>query len=117
MTDAQAIELIRAIREHSGLWLSSIRDAGTHGADSGFGGFTYYGDTSEFYAANHELLWSLLSDEADSFGYDSVPAFVADFNRSEMANDETGFQCLVTWWALERAGQWLTDRQEMRVNR
>ena len=115
MTDEQAVELLKAIRDHAGLELATIRDAGTHGADSGFGGFTYYGDTSEFYEANHALLWQLLSEDAEEFGYDSVPAFVASFNRADMADDETGFECLVSWYALETAGRWLTDRQEARV--
>ena len=85
MTDDQAVTLIRAIREHAGLELASIRDAGTHGADGGFGGFTYYGDTSEFYSANRSLLWEILAEDASEFGYDSVPAFVASFNRAELA--------------------------------
>jgi hypothetical protein len=114
MSDEQAIQLLRAIREHSSLELDSIRDAAEHGADSGFGGFVYYGDTSEFYAANHELLWAILSDDAAEFGYDSVPAFVASFNRAEMADNETGFECLVAWYALETAGRWLEDRTEAR---
>src|SRR5947199_6939662 len=101
MSDEQAIALVRAIRAHSGLERASIRDAANHGADSGFGGFTYYGDTSEFYAANHALLWSILSDDAAEFGYESVPAFVASFNRADLADDETGFECLVSWYALE----------------
>lgn len=114
MDDSQAIALIRAIREHAGLELSSIRDAGTHGADGGFGGFTYYNDTSDFVAANRSLVWEILSNDAEEFGFDSVPAFVASFNRAEMADDEAGFDCLIAWYALEAAGRWLEDRRESR---
>jgi len=115
MNDSQAISLIRAIREHAGLELSTIRDAGNYGADAGFGGFTYYGDTSDFVAANRSLVWEILSGDADDFGFDSVPAFVASFNRADIADDETGFDCLIAWYALETAGRWLNDRKEARV--
>lgn len=117
MNDDQAVELIRAIREHSGLELASLRDAATHGADSGFGGFTYYADTTAFYAANESLLWQLLADEAQEFGFPHVPAFVASFNQADGADDETGFKNLVAWYALEAAGRWLLDRREERVAR
>jgi hypothetical protein len=111
-----AISLIRAIREHSGLELASIRDASKHGADAGFGGFTYYTDTSAFIAANRTLVWEILSEDADEFGFDSVPAFVASFNRADLADDETGFDYLLAWYALETAGRWLNDQREMRTH-
>jgi hypothetical protein len=65
MQDVQAIELVRAIREHSGLELASIRDAGNHGADAGWSGFTYTADGADFTRANRDLVWSLLAEEAD----------------------------------------------------
>jgi hypothetical protein len=114
MQNEQAVELLKAIRDHANLELSTIRDASNHGADSGFAGFTYYTDTSEFYAANQTLLWDILADDAEEFGYPNVPAFVASFNRADMADDATGFECLVAWYALESAGQWLVMRQEER---
>jgi hypothetical protein len=114
VTDEQAVELLRAIRAHSGLELASIRDAAEHGADSGFAGFTYYDDTSEFVAAHRSLVWQLLADDADELGFENVPALVATFGRSELATDETGFDCLLAWYALETAGRWLCDRRERR---
>jgi hypothetical protein len=115
MYDEQAVELLKAIREHAGLELSTIRAAGEHGADAGFGGFTYYTDTSAFVAANRSLLWAILAEDASDFGFDSVPAFIASFNRADMADDETGFDCLVAWYALESAGRWLEARREQRA--
>lgn len=114
MTDEQALELVRAIREHSGLELSSIRDAGTYGADSGFAGFTYTVDGAEFYRANDRLIDELLADDAEEFGFDSVPAFVASFQRSDMAETRDGHDCLLAWYALETAGRWLNDRRDAR---
>lgn len=115
MTNEQAVELLRAIREHSGLELAAIRDAGRHGADAGWGGFTYYTDTVAFYDANETLLWEILAGDAEEYGYDNVPAFVASFVRADDAGDETGFKNLVAWYALETAGRWLEDRREARA--
>lgn len=112
MTNAQAIRLIRAIREHSDLELSSIRDAASHGADAGYGGFTYYTDTTAFVAANRTLIWEILSQDADEFGYDNIPAFIASWTLAYTADDEIGFDNLIAWYALEAAGRWLLDRRE-----
>lgn len=110
MTGEVYIQLLQAIRAHSGLELASIREAGEHGADAGWAGFTYYSDTSAFVDSNRSLIWELLSQDADAYGFDSVPAFVASFNRSDMADDEQGFDCLIAWYALEAAGRTLSDR-------
>lgn len=114
MDDSQAVALLHAIREHSGLELASIRDAGKHGADAGWNGFIYTGDGAEFTAGNRELIWSLLQDDAEDFGADSVLTFVSDFTRSDMADTPDGFDCLLAWYALEKAGHWLNERQDAR---
>jgi hypothetical protein len=115
MDDSQAVALLRAIREHSMLELASIRDAGTHGADSGFGGFTYTTDGADFTRANKELVWEILHEDADDFGYENVAAFVATFGRADMTDDPDSFDCLLAWYALERAGHWLNDRHYART--
>jgi hypothetical protein len=114
MDDRQAVELLQAIRAHSDLELASIRDAGTYGADSGFGGFTYTSDGADFTDANSRLLDELLQEDAESFGHDSVAAFVATFNRADMADTLDGYKCLIAWYALESAGHWLNDRRDSR---
>ncbi len=40
MTDEQYIHLLRAIRDHSGMTLNEIAQAGQYGADTGWPGFT-----------------------------------------------------------------------------
>jgi hypothetical protein len=101
--------LVGAIQAHSGLTLADIRQAGEHGADAGWGGFTYTTDAADFIRENRSLVWELLSDEADEFEFDSVPAFVASFTRSDMADSEDGFECLLAWYVLETAGRYLDD--------
>jgi hypothetical protein len=114
MTDKQAIDLIRAIREHSDLELAAIRDAGTGGADMGFGGFTYTSEAAEFTEANSNLIDELLQYDAEEFGYEDVASFVGTFNRSDMTDTLEGYKCLLAWYALETAGHWLNDRRESR---
>jgi len=114
MDDQQAVDLIRAIREHSGLELSAIRDAGTYGADAGFAGFTYTKDGADFTDANGALLDELLQLDADDFGHDNVAQYVATFGRADMTDTLDGYKCLIAWYALESAGHWLNDRRDNR---
>lgn len=115
MTDQQAVQLLQAIRDHSGLELASIRDAGNYGADGGFAGFTYTADGAEFTDKNAALLDELLQEDAEEFGYDDVSKFVATFQRADMTDTLDGYKCLLAWYALETAGRWLEQRKEERV--
>ena len=114
MTDENAVKLLRAIRDHAGLTLGEIRDAGTHGADSGYGGFTYTIDGANFTRANRDLVWEILRDDAAEFDM-NVGEFLGGFNRADMLDDPDSFDCLLAWYALETAGRWLDDRREVRA--
>lgn len=109
MTDRHLETLLKAIREHSNMEDDQIRDAGRHGADAGWPGFTYTGDCVEFTRDNSELIYELLAEDADSMGYDSIPALVVTFSRADMADTRDGYDNLLAWYALERAGQYLAD--------
>jgi hypothetical protein len=114
--DAQtAVSLTQAIRDHSGMEMSQIREAGEHGADAGWPGFTYTKDGADFTDANAALLDEMLQLGADDFGHDDVAAFVASFNRSDMADTLDGYKCLVAWYALEECGRFWSDRAECRA--
>jgi len=109
MTDVKLERLLAAIREHSGMGDDEIREAGEHGADTGWPGFTYTGDAAEFTRDNAELVYDLLAEDAEEFGYESIPAFVATFTRADMADTKDGYDNLLAWYALERAGRYLAD--------
>ena len=114
MTDDQYVELLRAIREHSGLELNAIRDAGTHGADGGFAGFTYTTDGADFYRANRNTIDEMLQEHAEAFDL-NVAQFVAQFSRADMCDTDDGRACLLAWYALEAVGRRLADRQYERT--
>ena len=110
--DSRMDTLVGAIQAHSSLTLADIRQAGEHGADAGWGGFTYTSDGADFTRANRSLVWDLLGDEAEEFGFENVAAFVASFTRADMADTEDGFDCLLAWYVLESAGRYLEDNAE-----
>lgn len=56
----------------------------------------------------------MIQDDADDFGYPTVAAFVASFNRADMADTDDGRACLLAWYALESVGRHLADRREAR---
>ena len=110
MTDEQYIHLLRAIRDHSGMTLNEIAQAGQYGADTGWPGFTYTSDGSEFVLHHRETIWTMLSDEAEELGYPDPCTFVGTFARADMAATLAGFDCLLAWYALERVGRHITER-------
>lgn len=100
--------LVAAIERHSGMGLDEIREAGEHGADTGWPGFTYTADGATFYREHDELVDAVAQDMADSLGQ-TVAELVAGFARSDMAETRDGRDCLMAWFALEEAGRWLAD--------
>ena len=67
-------DLVKAVKKHGGLDDQELMDAAEHGADSGWGGFTYYKDTTEFYDKNEELIWELLEGQADEVAWPGIPS-------------------------------------------
>jgi len=101
--------LVQAIKRHSGLSVEEIIQAGENGADSGWSGFAYYSDTTEFYNNNEERIWDLLESTASDLGQKPL-ALVADF-RTEV-HDVMDFKNVLSWFALEEAGRWLKDHKD-----
>lgn len=103
-------KMIRAIRRQ--LATDQLADVATYGADAGYPGFSYYTDTVKFYNRHEEAIWQLLEQDADDFGFDSVPAYIASFNRASDAVDITQFKNLLTWYALEHVARNLTENSD-----
>lgn len=110
MTDERLDALVAKIKDHSNMDDDQLIDAGAHGADAGWPGFTYTGDAAQFTRENAELIYELLSEDAEDFGFDNIPAFVATFARADMAETRDGYDNLLAWYALERAGRYLADK-------
>ena len=103
-------ELLEAIKEHSNLDDTRIKQAAKHGANAGFSGFVSYNDTNEFYDENEELIWELLDELAVQFGQ-NIPEFIGNFNSADQITDMTTSKELLAWFALEETGHYLI-RQE-----
>lgn len=74
------LRLYKAVRKHGNLTWQEIVDAGQHGADTGWGGFTYTTDCCKFYQENKRDIWELLAEDAENFGQ-SVPEMISHFGR------------------------------------
>jgi len=93
--------LIQAVRDHSGMDDEQIIDAGQHGADAGWPGFTYYNDTIAFYDQHEDAIYEFAADYADQMGYDNIPSLVASFRRANDCDSVTGYKNLMAWFVLE----------------
>ena len=105
----ETAEMIRAIRNHSGMNLSEIAEVAKHGADAGFPGFIYTSDAVKFYQEHHDKIWQMLWEDAEGLGTTPIQ-MIADFNRADMATTYDGFANLLAWYALERAAQDFTNQ-------
>lgn len=105
---------LRRITEHSGMERAQVIEAGQHGADTGWPGFTYTSDAAEFTQRWCCDIWDMLSEDADEFGYDSVLSFVGSFVRADMADTPDGLDNLLAWYVLESVGRALEAEDEDR---
>ena len=104
-------KLYEAIKHHSNLEDESIIDAGKHGADTGWAGFTYNDDCIEFYDTNKTIIHEFCVERAEEFGYKNWMEMFSNLNRVDMLDLEDGFKILAAWFVLERVGHWLDDEQ------
>jgi len=104
-------ELIEAIREHSGMENDEIMEAGENGADAGWPGFTYTGDTVDFYEKHADLIWPILTEQADDMGEKHPLALIASFNTAGQVDNDSAFKNLLSWFALEEAGRYLAAQE------
>lgn len=107
-------DLLKAVREHSGMDDDNLRDVANHGASGGFPGFMYYKDTMEFYDKNEDAIWELLEENADSLGEKNPLALIATFQGAKDVHDDASFKNLLAWFALEEAARYLEDNPSER---
>ena len=78
----------------------TLRDVARGGAGCGWVGFSYYRDTSKFYAENVEAIWDLLNDDADDMGVSPLQ-LIASFTKSYQVTDQATLEALLALYALE----------------
>jgi len=86
--------LHKAVKRHSGMDNDQLIEAGEHGADAGWPGFTYYGDTVAFFKKHRALIVELVNEQAESMGETPIE-MVASFQclaGREMRRTHTGYQ-------------------------
>lgn len=108
-------KLLKAIKKHSGMDEEQIKEAGEHGADTGWPGFSYTVDLIKFYEENEDDIYELLRDTADDLGHKNIEELVSSFNRSDMLDTPQGRKTLLAWFTLEEVGRWLADSEQKEV--
>lgn len=99
--------LVRAVKRQSGMSAKELRDVCDGGASAGFPGFTYYKDTCSFYRRWKSEIWALLEETAEEMGYKTPTELIATFNGNAQVSDETTFENLLAWFALEEVARYL----------
>lgn len=102
--------MLEAVKKHSEMEEDAIQEAGEHGADCGWPGFTYTSDCVEFYDKHEDAIMDMVLEDAKEFGYKDVASFVASFARTDMLDTGAeGFKNLLAWYVLETVGRALAD--------
>ena len=104
--------LFEAIKRHSGMDAGRIKDAGNHGADTGWPGFTYNKDAEDFYTENEDDIYELLREMAENTGSKNIEDLVSGFKRDDMLETPRGRRVLLAWFALEEIGRWIGEETE-----
>lgn len=87
-----------------------LNDIATHGADTGWGGLTYYRDTDKLYERFGDELWSVLDEIADSFGESDILDVLKHNTYAKNALTPTQFNCAIVWQVAEYYARKHTDR-------
>lgn len=122
-------QLINAVVRQIGSKDQAI-EAGNHGADAGWVGFTYYNDTVAFSKRQRKNIVSLVNEMANEFGQEPTE-FVASFRclkdylpeikdsierylyggKMTDSEDDTQIQNAMAWFALEEVGRYLESER------
>lgn len=121
-------DMARAVIRQCGGWDSfkeMAQDVTNHGADAGYGRWTYYTDTCRFYAVNRESILAQLRTLADDLGEEPmsmVQGFrcLSDATESEVgltmygkkSQHDTQVANALSWFALEETCRAYCDMLE-----
>jgi len=102
--------LLKGIKKH-GVGEQDLSQIVEHGVGTGWPGFTYYEDTSEFYDEYAEEIWELLNDAAEGQGLSPI-ALINSFRDAKDITDDGIFKNTLAWFALEEVARWFTEQEE-----
>ena len=104
--------------------LDALRDVSTHGADSGWSGFTYYSETVAFWKNHRKGIVARLFDDAEEMG-EAGPSFLVksfvclndEYTTDECAKALYGrydekldmIYNALAWYALEDVARFVSD--------
>lgn len=86
-------------------------DCASHGANTGWAGFTYYKDTVKFYNRHETAIWELLENDAQDQGMGTLELMGTFGGAKDVFGVET-LKNLLTWYALEKICHMEMDANE-----
>lgn len=122
-------KLVRAVVRQSGGWDSfkeMAEDVANHGANAGFGGWTYYSDTIAFTKRNQADILKMAEQQAADFGQGMLEMICGFgvFRNDKITPDEvaraiyqgkgemaTNVLNVLAWYALEEVSRCYADNQ------
>lgn len=128
ITLSKASPLVKAVMRHGGLTIDQMLEVAEHGADSGWSGFSYYKDTSQFARSHRKMILEELEKDLVGFGEKTITGVIKGwkcllmFKEHEIEmqlglflsghrDTDCQFENAMAWYALEKAARELAQRR------
>lgn len=80
-----------------------LREVTKYGADAGWPGLSYDDDLQKWYDEYQDVIWDIMCQDAEEYGYSSPLEVFINHGRNELATSHVGFIAAVVWYAVEWA--------------
>lgn len=121
ITLSKASPLVKAVMRHGRLTVDQMLEVAEHGADAGWPGFTYYGETSKFAGRHRKMILDELEKDLVDFDEKTITAMIKGWKCLSMFDEheievqvasfmfngdsDVQFDNAMAWYALEKAAQ------------
>jgi hypothetical protein len=90
----------------------NLEDMVRNGCSGGFGGLTYYSETTELYRHFNGEMWEMLNEDSENMGSKNICEFIGTFNGAKDVRSAEQFENLIVWYAAERVASELLEKEE-----
>ena len=94
----------------------NLEDMVNHGCSGGFGGLTYYSETTALYRHFNGELWEILNEDSENIGSKNICEFIGTFGGANDVGSAEQFENLIVWYAAERVAAELIEGEEETEN-
>ena len=90
----------------------NLEDIVKYGCSGGFGGLTYYSDTTALYRHFNGEIWEMLNEDSENMGSKNICEFIGTFGGANNVGSAEQFENLIVWYAAERIASELLEEEE-----